>query len=158
MKRFFILPLVFVCGLILTGCQQQLNLAAESEQTSVVSDKLATVVIGDQSFTMELAQTAAERQQGLSGRDEIGSDGVVFIFDVPGKHPFWMKDMKFALDFLWVSDGEIVEISRNIPPTSGTSAIPTVAPNQSVDQVIEVNSGFVIEHGIMVGDQVVISQ
>jgi uncharacterized membrane protein (UPF0127 family) len=71
------------------------------------------------------------------------------------KPPFWMKDMKFAIDILWINDNEIVQIDKNVqPPESGTTDTNLIlyVPNQPIDYVLEMAAGFTEEHNIEVGD------
>lgn len=125
----------------------------------VSSSSLRTLTIGNQSFQVEVADTNAEREQGLSGRQSIGSDGLLFIFDEPTRPPFWMKEMLFDLDFIWISQGKVVETIENIPaplPTTPLSELPTYAPQQNVDQMLEVPAGFAEEHNIKIGDSIIL--
>src|SRR3989304_6446445 len=70
----------------------------------------AQVVIAGTTINVEIAQTEAEREQGLSGHKPLADDeGMLFIFDKPGYHGFWMKDMLFSIDIIWISaDKKIV--------------------------------------------------
>ena len=71
-----------------------------------------------------------------------------------------MKERLFPLDFIWIKDGEIVQIDENIPaPAPGTpdNELNFISPKESVNYVLEVNAGFVEKNGIEVGDEVVIS-
>ena len=57
-----------------------------------------------------VADTPEARQQGLSGRAGLGeSEGMLFVFPKDGEYAFWMKDMRFSIDILWLSgNGTIV--------------------------------------------------
>ena len=153
-KFLYLASLVMITSVILIGCQRQQINIAETNQQMVGTP----VKIKGKTYRMEVADTPESRQQGLSGRDPIGSDGMVFVFDSAAQHGFWMKDMKFALDFLWIKEGKIVEINRNIPPPTPSGQIPTVYPTQKVDSVIEVVAGFIDQHQIEVGDAVEIGR
>ncbi|MEI7621190.1 MAG: DUF192 domain-containing protein, partial [Candidatus Moraniibacteriota bacterium] len=76
--------------------------------------------------------------------------GMLFVFDNPDKYAFWMKDMQFALDILWLKDGKVVFLEKNILPTFKG----TLTPTEDADQVLEINAGKVDELGIEVGDAV----
>ena len=66
-----------------------------------------------------------------------------------------MYDMRFALDFIWIRSGKVVELTPAVPPPSETRGIPaTINPAEAADQVLEVASGFIVRHGIKVGDEV----
>jgi len=110
--------------------------------------------INGQRVFVGLADTPAQRAQGLSGRDSLAENtGLLFVFDRPGRHGFWMKDMKFSLDIIWIMDDTIVDIWPNAPsPTKGN--ILRYAPKSQANYVLEVNSGFAEKYNIKVGDSV----
>src|SRR3989338_3180334 len=65
------------------------------------------VKIVGQNIKVDLALTMLEQAQGLSGREVLGeNEGMLFVFDTPGKYSFWMKDMKFAIDIIWFTPSE----------------------------------------------------
>lgn len=112
--------------------------------------------IGQTLVKVELARQPAELLQGLSGRESIGLDqGMLFLFDRAEAHRFWMKDMLFPLDFVWINDGQVVEITSNVPPPIPGGSRPAILiPREFVKQVLEVNGGWVASHDIGVGDKV----
>ena len=109
-----------------------------------------TIAIGSTKLTVEVAATAAQQQQGLSDRPSLAPDaGMLFPLVDPSKDGFWMKDMKFPLDFIYFDQGRVVETKENVP----TALVPLpFFPNETVDAVLEVNAGWVSSHGIKVGD------
>jgi uncharacterized membrane protein (UPF0127 family) len=96
-----------------------------------------------------LADTDAEREQGLSGRPGLApNEGMLFIFDTPGRPAFWMKDMLFPLDIIWFSsDWHIVDITQNLPPESYPN---TVSPIADTTYVLEVPAGFAAAHHLKI--------
>ena len=74
---------------------------------------------------------------------------MLFIFDRPGRYAFWMKGMKFPLDFVWILGGEVIEIRANV----GVEEL-DVRPSQPVDMILEVNSGFAARNNLKIGDKV----
>jgi hypothetical protein len=103
-----------------------------------------TFVISGSSFYVEIADSEKERNQGLSGRSKLKDDeGMLFIFEREGIYPFWMKDMKFDLDFIWIRKGKVVDITKRVPrPVGADDEIATVKPDIEVDRVLEINSGL----------------
>ena len=81
-------------------------------------DKLIT--IGDHKIFAELATTPAAQAQGLGGRSCIPADaGMLFSFSQPGRYGFWMKDMKFPIDMVWISAGhQAVAVKQNVQPST----------------------------------------
>ncbi|MFN3487243.1 MAG: nucleotide-binding domain containing protein, partial [Planctomycetota bacterium] len=72
------------------------------------------VRIGRLVIDAEVARTAEERAQGLSGRDSLAEDaGMLFVLEREHVPSFWMKGMRFPLDFVWVSaEGRVVDLLR----------------------------------------------
>src|SRR3989344_2919914 len=113
-----------------------------------------TVQIGSQPFELELATTTLAKAKGLGYRDSMPEDqGMLFFFDAPGKHGFWMKGMRFPLDIIWLRNDVIVFIAENLaPPTSPIP--PSYAPTPDADAVIELTAGMVKKLDVHIGDVV----
>lgn len=108
-----------------------------------------------QSVTAELAATDEERQLGLMHRQEILADqGMLFIFKEEGTYSFWMKNMKFSLDILWLDRGKrIVHIERNVPPCE-REPCPSYPPRLPAMYVLELKAGSVDEHQLKLFDRI----
>jgi uncharacterized membrane protein (UPF0127 family) len=106
----------------------------------------------------EIADTSASREQGLSGRSGLGEGkGMLFVFDYPGKYGFWMKDMKFAIDMVWINeDGTVVHIERNVTPETYFDFNPpkTFVNTPDAKYVLELPSGASEQYGIYLGTKV----
>ncbi len=110
------------------------------------------LTVGSVTIDVEIANTEARRAQGLSNRTNLpDQSGMLFIFPQPGRHSFWMKGMNFPLDFIWVRDGQVIQLSTYVPATQPPV---TLTPDRPVDQVLEVAAGFIDKYGIKVGDEV----
>lgn len=135
-----------------------LNLFNNSGQ----SGSQTTLKVGAIVVNVELADTEAKRSKGLGGRNSLPQNsGMLFTFDHPDQYKFWMKDMKFPLDFIWINGDSVVDILPNIPnppATVDTSSLPIYEPVAPVDKVLEVNAGFAASHGIKIGDKVMLNQ
>lgn len=120
-----------------------------------------SVKINDIAIEVDIADNKQERSQGLSGRDSLAeNEGMLFVFERHTTPTFWMKDMNFPIDIIWISDERIVQIDESVPnPEPGTSLskLPLYAPSQPVNYVLEVNAGFSEDNGIGVGDLVDLS-
>ena len=109
--------------------------------------------MGSTTYTMDIADTPAEQEQGLSGRPPLAPDtGMIFIFDKPDNYGFWMKDMNFPLDIIWISsDLHIIHIEKNLTPQT----YPTVYyPNVPTQYVLEISAGQTDQNNIKIGDLV----
>lgn len=102
-----------------------------------------------------LADSPLKRSAGLSQRDSLAPDhGLLFIFDDKSVPGFWMKDMRFPLDILWIEDNIIVDISANLPISPNNQNLKTYYPSQPVNYVLEVNAGWAAEHKVQIGDKI----
>ncbi len=103
-------------------------------------------------FKIEIADTPALQQLGLSGRADLAAgDALLFPFPKDAYYPFWMKDMNFPIDIIWINkDKKIVHIVEHASPASypQTFQSPVLAR-----YVLEVRDGIVKEKGIKVGDK-----
>ena len=118
---------------------------------------LSVLRVGEQTLGVEIADSAEEWSQGLSGREQLsGDEGMLFVFDDQVRRSFWMRQMRFSLDMMFIRDGRINEIVRNVPAPSGSQdgTEIRVQSQESADWVLEVNSGWAQEHGVEVGDEV----
>ena len=112
------------------------------------------LVIGSTTIAVAYAKTDAERGQGLSDSAPLGqTQGMLFFFDQPERPSFWMKDMHYSLDMIWIGEDMIVkDITQNATPES----FPNVFfPKELVKYVLEVPAGFAEAHSIVVGTKVV---
>ena len=112
--------------------------------------------IGTTQISVEIADDSGEQYQGLSGRSALANDtGMLFIYKQKANSNFWMKDMKFALDFVWIADNEVIQIDANIQPPATPQAEPVIIyPRARYNMVLEVPAGWVNSNNIKVGDQV----
>ena len=118
-----------------------------------ISSKANYIRIAGQNIKVDLALDEKTRIQGLSGRSNLGEDeGMLFIFDSPGKYSFWMKDMNFSIDMVWLNkDQKIIYIKENASPESFPNSF---GPNEEALYVLELVAGFTREHGVAIGDQI----
>jgi uncharacterized membrane protein (UPF0127 family) len=103
----------------------------------------------------EVVTTPEKRNKGLSGREVLARDeGMLFVFEDADTYAFWMPDMHFSLDIIWLDENmKVVHIQENATPESYPELFTPPIPAL---YVLEVRSGFSKEKGIVVGDQVVI--
>jgi prolipoprotein diacylglyceryl transferase len=102
------------------------------------------VELGSQVLQVEIVNTPESIRQGLSGRSEIGADGMLFVLPRLERPRFWMKEMMFDLDIVWFAHDVVVDISKNVPhPDSQTplSELPVYSPDASANVVLELVAG-----------------
>jgi uncharacterized membrane protein (UPF0127 family) len=114
-----------------------------------------TVRVGDVAVKVAVAATAETRERGLSGKEALDpKEGMLFVFDRPDLYGFWMKDMRFPIDILWIRDGEVADITPAAPVPEQGGPLPVFSPRIPVDSVLEVRAGFAADHGIGIGSPV----
>ncbi len=114
---------------------------------------ISQVEIAGKNIKVELANTDTTRELGLSGHKPLADDeGMLFIFDKPGIYPFWMKDMLFPIDIVWISSSfKVIYVGKNLQPSSYPQ---TFGPNENSMYVLEVNSNFSEKNNLKIGDEV----
>jgi uncharacterized membrane protein (UPF0127 family) len=107
-------------------------------------------------FRLDVADTNTLRRQGLSGRDSLAADeGMLFLYDLSGEYGYWMKDMNFPIDIIWLNhNDEIVTILSSVLPDSYPE---TFYPEDSARKVIEVSAGIATELDLEIGDMLNVS-
>jgi uncharacterized membrane protein (UPF0127 family) len=105
---------------------------------------------------VELALTKEEQAQGLSGRNELReTEGMLFIFPQSGKYNFWMKDMNFPIDMIWVGeDMKVIYIKKDARPESYPEMYGPAKGEQDAKYVLEVVSGFSEKNNLKEGDRI----
>lgn len=114
---------------------------------------LHPLTIGDQTVYVSKVDTPELRERGLSGRTGLsGDEGMLFVFPEDGIYPFWMKDMRFAIDILWIAhDGTVLYIEHNLSPDTYPQVFGSDKPAR---YVLELPSGYARAHNINVGDTI----
>ncbi len=115
------------------------------------------IVIDSATFDIEIASTTIEQARGLSYREGLAENaGMLFLFGSYHSYGFWMKDMHFPLDMIWIKGDTIIGFSENAVPQPGTPlwGLKLYYPSEPVDTVLEVNAGTVKKYGIKAGDMV----
>lgn len=114
--------------------------------------------INGASLLVEVAASSDLRRLGLSGRDGLGENsGMLFVFDREDIYDFWMKDMKFPLDIIWIKNNKVADLEENVPsPLAGApdASLPVYKPEAPADLVLEVKAGFAGKNQIKIGDEV----
>jgi len=109
------------------------------------------ISLGKCLFKIETVSDNESRERGLSNREKLCYNcGMLFVFPEVRRYGFWMKDMLFSLDIVWIKDGKVVEIMESISKDSRDTFFPKVA----VDKVLEINEGEVKSCEIKDGDKV----
>lgn len=165
-KRLLLLCL-FLAGVFFAACQpnapvptstsrittQLLQVADQSTHDVLVKRKTKDPV----TLHVEVVHSVESVQQGLSDRESIGSDGMLFVFRQATPQSFWMPRMKFDIDIIWINNGEVIGVTANVPrPASIDSTdLPLYHSPGPADMVLELPSGRAEELELTAGDVLV---
>jgi uncharacterized protein len=110
------------------------------------------IKIGEESLFVWTAKTTQEKSTGLSGVKKLEeTEGMLFIFEEETIPFFWMKDMNFPIDIIWInSKKEVIEITESILPETYPK---TFSPKKPVKYVLEVSAKWCEEKNIEIGDK-----
>jgi uncharacterized membrane protein (UPF0127 family) len=108
------------------------------------------------SVNAKVVSKASDRKKGLSKQDSLPlNQGMLFVFDSSGLYPFWMKDMKFSIDIIWIDEEKrIVSIAHNAVPEPGVDDEDLILyrPSAEAKYVLEINAGLSRVNGLEQGD------
>ncbi len=149
--------IILLTSLLAVGC----NLSTQAPYTTKLKVK-------NVSLNVEVVNTPEKITLGLSGREKFKENqGMLFDFNpqlttetakAAGIHPnFWMKDMKFDLDIIWIKDKKIVGVTKNVPkpsPGQKNQDLPLYPAPKPIDMVLEVVAGWSEKNKIEIGDEI----
>jgi uncharacterized protein len=112
-----------------------------------------SAIIRGNEVKLEVVKTPEEQQKGLSGRTSLAEQaGMLFLYEKPAIPGFWMPDMHFAIDIIWIdSRKRIAGITAGITPETYPEIFRPPAP---IQYVLEVNAGWAEKYGVKPGDSV----
>ncbi len=115
----------------------------------------AKVTINGFELRVYLAVTNNQQIKGLSVKDYLKeNEGMLFVYKQPSRQGFWMKDMKFPIDIIWLDNhGTVIDVNHDLQPCIMTFPFlcPTYIPDKDSLYVLETVSGFSKKHSIKIG-------
>lgn len=161
MKQLILLFLVVAAFIVGVGLFSKTSLP-QNRPSLVKTLPSKEIIVSTLPIKVEVADDEEERRKGLGGRTSLGeNEGMLFVFPATTSNlVFWMKDMKFPLDIIWINTNKIVKIDKDVKPEPGISDndLKRYYPENPANFVLEVNGGFADKKGIKVGDSVEIPQ
>lgn len=123
---------------------------------SLAAKTTKTVTINGRSFDIDIAKSKDQQEKGLAIYDSLPENkGMVFPFDHSDYYAFWMKDMKFPIDIIYINQNKIVDVFENVPnPKSADSALPIFKPRTPANLVLEINAGLSQKYSFKIGDSI----
>jgi uncharacterized membrane protein (UPF0127 family) len=91
-------------------------------------------------------------------RERVGTrEGMLFLFEQEGRHGFWMKNCKVALDIIWLDTNlQVVHVAPDQQPCPDDGACPEIPPLRPGRYVLEVAAGTAREQGLELGQRIVV--
>jgi len=158
MKKYYILVaiLVFLLAVVFLLYAKPINKNGYNGIESAKVEKVSTVEVDGTIFKVVIADTEKEMNRGLSGRKKLEKNqGMLFVFEKSGVYPFWMKDMNFPIDIIWIDeDFKVVYIKENATPESYPETFTSYSPAR---YALEVASGVTKNNKIKIGDNVILN-
>lgn len=121
---------------------------------SVPDGTVLRVTLANNDLNLVVANSPKAKADGLSNKEEIPEDGMIFFFYELDTLSFWMKDMKIPIDIIWIAGDEVVGIEKNVPPPIPHAKLEDLKiyrSNEKADIVVELEAGASDKLGIVPG-------
>ena len=135
--------------------EQELIIGNEATSSSN-GYRQANVTVNGMVLVADISATNEQRTKGLSVKDALAeNEAMLFVFDNEAEHTFWMQNMKFPIDIIWINSNKtVVHIERNLQPCGYGLLCPTYKPSQDSLYVLETVGGFAEKHDVVQGTQI----
>ena len=145
--------IVVVSFFVLFWLGQKIVPATAYPPTAALADE-TSIIAPSGTIRATVARTDDDRSRGLSGRTSLATDaGMLFIFPIDGPYGFWMKDMRFPIDIVWIDQGyTVLGVAQEVSPETYPNLFFPPAP---IRYVLELNSGSAERFGIASGTKLV---
>jgi len=152
-----IIIIIYLLSLILNSTHSSLvNNNQDIYKTICGEYKKGQINISNKILSVNIADDECKMTLGLSGNEDLNNDGMLFIFEKEGNYGFWMKDMNFSLDILWIDDNfQIIGIEKNLLPSTYPKSY---GAKYLARYVLELSSGYCEKNNIKVGDKIIFSK
>ncbi len=115
----------------------------------------AEVTVNNFKLVADLALTQEQQTKGLAVKNTMNeSQGMLFVFQQPSPESFWMKNMKFPIDIIWMdANRSVVYIAPDLKPCPTLGGCPGYVPTKESLYVLETTAGFSHRHDVKLGTQ-----
>ncbi len=153
MKKIFIIYGVLIAAIIIVAL-----IKLSSSISLPFGSKQPTAQIEKTKIQLMVAKNEQDRAVGLSNKEKLDENhGMLFVFDKKDYHSFWMKNMKFPIDIIFLDDNTIVDIYKNVTPpkpNENMAKLPIYRPHKQANYVLEVPAGTADKNHIKIGDTI----
>lgn len=123
---------------------------AKTEKRLIESN---TIIVNGQKIKLEIADTPEERARGFADYEYLPDEtGFLYIFDGPDFYSFWLKDVTFPIDIVWVGYyHDIVDMATYLTPQT----YPTIfGPKRPARYILILPAGAAEEYSLGIGDEI----
>ncbi len=143
-KLIYLLPILMIGGFLFFQIKENIRPSSSIQSPYII--------INGHALELEIADVFDKWQQGLSNREVLAENkGMLFVFPDKQVRRFWMKNMNFPLDIVWLDNNKIIKIDKNAQP-EGNSPTRRYSSPLPINYVLEVNAGWCDQNNIKVGD------
>jgi len=138
----------------------QVDKAKEVNQTPVINIPLLTkngyrqvnVAVNNVKLVADVAVNEEQKTKGLAIKENLSeNEAMLFVFATAGNHAFWMKDMKFPIDIIWMdSNKTVVHVEHSLEPCTPVSC-QIYQPNSNSLYALETIAGFANKYNVIDG-------
>jgi uncharacterized membrane protein (UPF0127 family) len=142
--------------------------SALSESYNSIKEFFANSNVGDSEYLkgyatvdnykilVDIAITDKQVQEGLAIKNSLNeNEAMLFFLGEPEKASFWMKNMKFPIDIIWLNENfSIVHMEHELEPCKSTFDCKSYTPNAEALYVLETINGFAKKHNLEIGDKI----
>jgi uncharacterized membrane protein (UPF0127 family) len=114
------------------------------------------ITVNGAELVADIAATNDQRTKGLSVKDSLNeNESMLFVFSTEREHSFWMKDMKFPIDIIWIDeDKEVVHVEHSLEPCIPDEFCKPYKPDRDSLYVLETVAGFAEKYNVTDGTPV----
>lgn len=112
--------------------------------------KQVNVTVNGVELVTDIALNSTQKSKGLSVKDTLNeNEAMLFVFDTEREHAFWMKNMKFPIDIIWLDDDkEVVHIEHSLEPCIPDEFCQSYKPDDDSLYVLETVAGFAQKYNV----------
>lgn len=151
----FVLLLLIVGGLVFSQNYFKQGKLSFFNANKNVPSKNETVTIGNHKFGVVVAKSQPEWETGLSQTESLqDNQGMLFLFEKSDYHFFWMRNMKFPIDIIYINNDTIVTIKNNVQLVKDKENPIIYSSIQPADKVLEIQAGLSEKYKFKNGDKI----
>jgi uncharacterized membrane protein (UPF0127 family) len=138
---------------IVTGTEEQKRDRIVGGATNNNGYKQVEVTVNGVELVADVAANDTQRTKGLAVKNHLNeNESMLFVFSSARNQAFWMKDMKFPIDIIWMDPNKtVVHVEHSLEPCPTTGYCQTYSPGTDSLYVLETVEGFAVRHSVIEG-------